>query len=338
MKCPECGYHTLPGVSECPRCGPGRRAVEGAAVEALYPPRARDRTLRDRLPTVDVPQVRDGLRGLLAAHGGAALDWRGAAGAWGISAAAMVPGLGQALDRRPAAALRFFLGAVGLVGLAAVTIRHPVSNLFLGLPLLLVLASVFEAALHAFPGAGGDSEAEGLRALRLGFLSLALVFFTVAGTGLVLSRWLELWTINTDQAAPALMRGDRILVRRLERPVSELRRGDVVLVADPEFAPEFGGRFIERVLGLPGDRIESDGRELRVNSRVLPPEERPLSWTRFPMACSTTVPAGVVALWTNAQPEVPSPQTTPVLLLPPDRIPGRAVLIYGPAGRRRWLR
>lgn len=70
------------------------------------------------------------------------------------------------------------------------------------------------------------------------------------------------FVISEKSMSPALQPGDRYLARRLRRP----RRGRVVFFPHP-------GRddfwLAKRVVGLPGETVEIDGGEVRVDGRVL---------------------------------------------------------------------
>ena len=57
------------------------------------------------------------------------------------------------------------------------------------------------------------------------------------------------WAVGSESMAPTMAEGD-LLMAWMGRP-DPLRRGDIVLVEVPG-----GGIYIERIAGLPGDRIE----------------------------------------------------------------------------------
>jgi signal peptidase I len=98
------------------------------------------------------------------------------------------------------------------------------------------------------------------------FVGLALRFFVVAP-----------YKIPTSTMAPALLSGDYVFVFKLPfgaklpffgkaGEVQNLKRGDVVLFS---YARDPDTKFIKRVLGLPGDRIEYKDRELIINGETL---------------------------------------------------------------------
>lgn len=85
------------------------------------------------------------------------------------------------------------------------------------------------------------------------------------------------YKIPTSTMSPALLSGDYIFVFKLPfgvhipffgkaGEVQNLKRGDVVLFS---YSRDPDTKFIKRVLGLPGDRIEFKDRELVINGEVL---------------------------------------------------------------------
>ena len=65
-----------------------------------------------------------------------------------------------------------------------------------------------------------------------------------------------IYSVPSDSMAPALQPGDRIVATRL--PGRQVERGDVVVFRDPADSRRLS---VKRVIGLPGDLVESrDGR------------------------------------------------------------------------------
>ncbi len=221
------------------------------------------------------------------------------------------------------------VGAAGLlIACIAVSIRHPVSQTFLLLAFGLVWYSVWDTARHSFPAGVNDHAARLLRLTRLGLLSAGIVWGALAGTYVMLNRRYEIARVNTNQIAPLFLQNDELILRRLDRPLSRLQRGDVVI--HWRNAPQL--TIVERVLGLPGDRIEFGRAGLRVNGSRLTAKGQPLSPTpAVPFA--VTVPAGCVGLW---RPGGGSGDTS-LLMLPESAIDGRVVAVFRPLERRRWL-
>lgn len=85
------------------------------------------------------------------------------------------------------------------------------------------------------------------------------------------------YKIPTSSMAPALLSGDYVFVFKLPYgakfpffkkagEVRNLKRGDVVLFS---YSRDPDTKFIKRVLGLPGDKIEYKDRELIINGEAL---------------------------------------------------------------------
>lgn len=95
----------------------------------------------------------------------------------------------------------------------------------------------------------------------------------------LLLRFLVLapYKIPTSTMSPALLAGDYVFVYKLPfgakipfygrvGKVQNLKRGDIVLFS---YTRDLDTKFIKRVLGLPGDRIEYKDRSLIINGEVL---------------------------------------------------------------------
>jgi signal peptidase I len=97
-------------------------------------------------------------------------------------------------------------------------------------------------------------------------IGLILRFFVIAP-----------YKIPTSSMSPALLAGDYVFVFKLPfgskipflgkfGEVKNLKRGDIVLFS---YSRDPDTKFIKRVLGLPGDRIEYKDRELIINGEAL---------------------------------------------------------------------
>jgi signal peptidase I len=83
----------------------------------------------------------------------------------------------------------------------------------------------------------------------------------------------EAFLIPTRNMSPNFLTGDRVLVNK--RPFRDgfPQRGDVIVFRTP--SPEVGHAWIERVIGVAGDRIVIKGREIEVNGKKLEHERVP---------------------------------------------------------------
>lgn len=72
--------------------------------------------------------------------------------------------------------------------------------------------------------------------------------------------------VPTPSMSPTLMPGDRILVDKLR---STVHRGDIVVFKNPPADRDGPPTLVKRVIGLPGERISSDGNKVLINGKVL---------------------------------------------------------------------
>jgi signal peptidase I len=77
--------------------------------------------------------------------------------------------------------------------------------------------------------------------------------------------------IPSASMEPTLEKGDRVLVNKLSYDVHDVRRGDVIVFElEPDQVGDDGIKdLIKRVIGLPGDTIESRDGVVYVNDRAL---------------------------------------------------------------------
>ena len=149
-------------------------------------------------------------------------------------------------------------------------------------PLLLTVATALAGAAWLWERAQRRRAPGGARPARAGLSWIAesaAELFPVLAAVLVLRSFLfEPFQIPSQSMEPTLSAGDFVVVSKysygLRLPVSGARvasvgspeRGDVMVF----FPPGDDRYFIKRVIGLPGDRIEFDGRALRINGDPAP--------------------------------------------------------------------
>ncbi|MBA4370789.1 MAG: signal peptidase I [Coriobacteriaceae bacterium] len=139
--------------------------------------------------------------------------------------------------------------------------------------------------------------------------------------------------VDGDSMYPTLDAQDRVLVTRT---YTQPRRGDIVVVV---IRTDQGPlTIVKRVVGLPGDRVQTRGDKATVNGR---PENYPFPLTlaisdeQQPVV-DTTVPAGTVfVLGDNRAVSEDSRFVGPVRL---DDVIGKAVAVYSPVTRMRRIR
>ncbi|MCW4152839.1 signal peptidase I [Halomonas sp. 18H] len=143
-------------------------------------------------------------------------------------------------------------------------------------------------------------------------------FFPVLLVVLLLRSFLvEPFQIPSGSMRPTLAVGDFILVNKftygLRLPVlntkvvelGEPERGDVMVFRFPK---ETGVNFIKRVVGLPGDRIRYEGKQLFVNGDAVPKELLETAPQGAPQELLLQEQLGEVAHQIYNNPEDPGPQ------------------------------
>jgi signal peptidase I len=107
---------------------------------------------------------------------------------------------------------------------------------------------------------------------------LILEWMAILSIALAVAAGLKLWvlqsySIPSDSMVPTLNVGDHILVNKLAYRTHALHRGDVVVFTRPRSLPRSAGEapheLIKRVIGLPGDTVETRDGAVLVNGRPL---------------------------------------------------------------------
>lgn len=228
-------------------------------------------------------------------------------------------GLGHLYVGAERRGLAFFLLSMLFVPAAALAALLPPSRGALGL-LLVMLALALVTSLVAVSDAWrlarrarADTVDRRLwhRGLAALFLGVGLAF--PLGVALVLRTWcLEVFRVASGSMEPSFQGGDRVVVDKRAYTGGAPRRGDVVVFRRPAGG---GVAFIKRIVGLPGERVEVVGGEVRIDGRP---------WTRTPAP-----EAGPGAFWEGEGRErhlmragagSPPAPDAPAVLLGPDEV------------------
>ena len=250
---------------------------------------------------------------------------------WLLIFAALLPGLPQTITKRWLSAAVFTaLLAVLLIGLRA-TFYTAFSEQIIYALLLLVAASVYDGAnAVAAPAPAGK---EFFRAVRLLCLSLWLVSSLYLTAMFIFNRqYLSAQIYNNAYAAsPAavIRNGDYVLVQRLDG-IKNLRHGDVIMA----------NYQCDRVLGLPGDRVQGKDGFILVNGAPVLKSRLPFLFASPAPDFDVNVGENQILLW---QQILVLRANTPVLIKPyriyeADEVQGRVVAIHAPAKRRQRVK
>ena len=208
-----------------------------------------------------------------------------------------------------------------------------------------------------------------------GIKELVIVIVLAMALSFVVKTWLfQAFYIPSGSMENTLVRDDRVIVSKLTPGPFDLRRGDVVVFEDPgtptpwlqgldSGASTVGGPFhealvfvgllpedsenhlIKRVIGLPGDHVQSDGGTgpIRVNGvpitePYIKPGDAPSEGKKFDI----TVPAGHVWVMGDHRSDSSDSRfhddgTGATGSVPIDKLVGRALFIVWPIDHVTWL-
>ena len=100
------------------------------------------------------------------------------------------------------------------------------------------------------------------RILQIGLAALILIPILTVGYFTV---FFQLARVPTASMANTIIPGDQVLIKT--RAFGEVRRGDVILFKYPN---DYSTNYVSRVVGLPSETIQMNGRRVYVNGRELP--------------------------------------------------------------------
>ena len=180
------------------------------------------------------------------------------------------PGVGQWIVGRPRRGIVWFCAmAAGLLALGMSLAFAP--RIIVAWVLTVVCTAIFAiAAADAFACGRGSSRrllGSVVRRYVAGVLLLVAACTWVGiekiGSAALRAAGVQYRAITTVAMQPTLQPGDRVIARR----AADLRRGDIVVFHPP-------GRqdvFTQRIAGLPGEKVEIVGGELRINNAPVAP-------------------------------------------------------------------
>jgi signal peptidase I len=186
-----------------------------------------------------------------------------------------------------------------------------------------------------------DTESSGQRRLRSGLEWAAVVIGALVVALIVKTFLFQAFYIPSASMEPTLSKGDRVLVNKVSYDLHDVHRGDVIVfeLDKQDIGPDGIKDLIKRVIGLPGDTIETRDGVVYVNDRAVDepyladgmvtgdPED-----SQNPPIERQTVPEGhVYVLGDNRSNSADSryPERGPI---PIDTIVGRAFVLVWPPG------
>ena len=341
MQCVSCQFHNMPGLPVCGRCGSSLALGDTIAV---HPPRAsgRRRALRQ---FIDYPLRRlwFGLQSGVARGTGAVAEQLHAdldvdLPARHVLFRSVIPGLAHAAAGYTTRARIFWWSYVVLVLGGAFFFGTTFGSVLLGLAFSVHVSSVIDLL-------GGRGTV--LQRMQVAFLTIcavALVFYVPVA--LLASRVASARVINQDMEP--LRNGDVVLVNRWDRPDP----GQLVLFFMDrdlrEAGTDVGNRHVvfyipageraARVIAGPGQRVEWDGRELRVDGHALNMAQLRIRPNWLPPENPFDVPPGRYLLQPVGVPDMDSRLRSELWraasLARADQIRGTIYMIYQPLARR----
>lgn len=106
--------------------------------------------------------------------------------------------------------------------------------------------------------------------VRAAFEWIAIVAVAVIVALIVKAVAIQAFYIPSESMAPLLTEGDRVLVNKMAYRFGAIDRGDVIVFERPPGEPDTSiTHLIKRVIGLPGDTVESIDDVLYVNGEAL---------------------------------------------------------------------
>lgn len=173
----------------------------------------------------------------------------------------------------------------------------------------------------------------GRRRFRRNVEWIVIVVVAVLAALLVKTYLIEAFYIPSGSMEPTLDIGDRVLVNKLSYHMHAVHRGDVVVFERPpgiEGEPNIHD-FIKRVIGLPGETIETRGDAVYINGHRLHEPYLPAGTRTIPAVDKQTIPPG--HYWVMGDNRTNSSDSRVFHAIPRSKIVGRAFIQVWPLSR-----
>lgn len=145
---------------------------------------------------------------------------------------------------------------------------------FFVISLLVHLVPILFKALvfyHAYRAASVRRERNQLPIFCMVIASILFSILISIQVFLVTTYIADIHSITTNDMKPTLQTGDRVIVDKQIYSFQSPQRGDVVLFLPPKSLQDnqFRDAFVQRIIGLPGDRVAIDKGTVYINSQPL---------------------------------------------------------------------
>lgn len=170
-------------------------------------------------------------------------------------------GVAQVYNGQPLKALLFFSIQLSVI---LVMVFTGVGASFYGCIVLAIVALVILGVsfVDALKNAGRDIQLQWYNRWYLYALYYVVVLIAVNNGKLVV----EAFRMPAASMVPTLMSGDRFIVDKHLTARTELARGDIIVFLYPV---DKAKTFVKRLVGLPGDRVRTEGTELYINGEKI---------------------------------------------------------------------
>lgn len=151
---------------------------------------------------------------------------------------------------------------------------------------------------------------------------------------IVKTFFVQAFRIPSESMVPTLEKGDRVLVNKLSYQLHDVNRGDVVVFERPPnltAAPGDPEDLIKRVIGLPGDTVQTKDGKVYVNGRELDEPYLPKGTITDNIDQPIDIPKGHI--WVMGDNRGNSQDSRVFGPVAEDTIVGRAFLLMWPPGR-----
>lgn len=313
MKCPNCGFENIPNSALCLNC---RSALAGKETPITS---ERDRPKRPIITSkstwfskilkreIFIPQPKESLVNPNVA--------------WIFS---VIPGLGQFLAGHYVKGLIIFISWLVLISYYLYSFNGFIFTALFLLHTYSFLEGIFTGIYR--------ERSEGV---LMSVFVVMLVTGIYYGFNSLINLRIERLIIPGDYWSPALKDRDVVLFDKKVYKNEKPKRGDIVLFQPYTGSASLGGRnvyvrgsgfSVERIIGLPADRIKILKGKIQINEKELPEEFYPLNSNLLPENFEATIPDSHYLLFQTYLPK----QYSGFRSIPESSIMGRMIRSYHP--------